>query len=126
AEAIAELREILVRHPEDVDVRATLARVLGWTGAYKSGIAEAERALAIAPRNREARLVLADLLSWSRRFADAVPHYAITLELAEEREVRRRLTRTLVEARFYDRALIQARRLLGEMPDDLELRELAR
>ena len=81
-EAIAELRPLVSKYPEDLDVRLKLANALaGKEGRMDEAIAEYESAAKIGPPNPDVETTLANLLLEHGRIEDAIRYYRHVVEL---------------------------------------------
>jgi len=81
-EAIAELRPLVSKYPEDLDVRLKLANALaGKEGRMDEAIAEYESAAKIGPPNPDVETTLANLLLEHGRIEDSIRYYRHVVEL---------------------------------------------
>lgn len=112
-EAIRLYREVLVEHPDAIEVRIPLARVLSWDRRLDEAIAEYDRARAQQPDRRDVRIERAEVLSWKGAYEEALAELVAVLgeDPANGRAARaiarihRWSGRTLAADRAYERAL---------------------
>jgi Tfp pilus assembly protein PilF len=80
-EAIAELRTVVARHPNDLDARLKLASALSEKkGRMNDAIAEYEAAARIGP-NPDVEITLANLLLEQGRIEEAIQHYQSVVQM---------------------------------------------
>lgn len=70
-DAIPLYREVLQREPEQDDIRATLARLLSWQGAYAEAADLYREILRRHPVDLDIRTALARVLSWQKHMDEA-------------------------------------------------------
>ncbi|HJT20965.1 MAG TPA: tetratricopeptide repeat protein [Nitrospira sp.] len=75
AEATERYRRYLAEHPEDDEVRGSLARVLSWQEEYREAEELYRDILSRHPTDQDIRAALARLLSWQKRFPEAQKIY---------------------------------------------------
>jgi tetratricopeptide (TPR) repeat protein len=121
-EAIAAARALVDAHPDALEPRLLLARILSWTkGRLAEAIAEYRKAIALAPQDLKAREELAQTLLWEGKYADAAAEYAGAVARAPgERGLRRGLGRTLSSAGRTSEAIRLFDELIREDPQDAE------
>lgn len=74
-DAIPLYREILLRDPENDDIRAALARLLSWQGAYAEAVELYRDVVRRHPVDLEMRTALARVLSWQKHMPEAQKLY---------------------------------------------------
>jgi tetratricopeptide (TPR) repeat protein len=80
-EAILLYREAVGLDSTNVDLRASYALALAWSGDHRQAITEYRAALQMEPGHIRSRLGLAETLSWTRDFDAALAEYRRTLLL---------------------------------------------
>ncbi len=79
-DAIALYREILLREPENDDIRATLARLLSWQGVYAEAVDLYRDIVRRHPVDLDTRTALARVLSWQKHRTEAQQLYEGVLQ----------------------------------------------
>jgi tetratricopeptide (TPR) repeat protein len=80
-EAILVYREAVDLDRTNVNLRASYALALAWSGDHRQAVAEYREALQLQPEHVRSRIGLAETLGWTRDFAGALAEYRRTLEL---------------------------------------------
>jgi Flp pilus assembly protein TadD len=120
-EAESPLRKAVSRHPDFVDARAELSRVLHEVGSPDAAEEHARRCVELAPQNPRFRLLLADLLERDGCQSEILEHLAFAQEfLPEDLDVLNRLIRKLDQLGKFDTALRIAERAMVENGDRFE------
>lgn len=95
-QAIVAYRKYLRLHPENDEVRGTLAKLLSWQGVYDEAISLYRDILTRHPVDLEIRTALARILSWHKQFDEARQVYQDVLrEDANQLDARRGLADVL-------------------------------
>lgn len=77
--AIELYRALLAEHPDAVEVRLLLARVLSWSERYDEALAEYDALLAADEPPASARIERAEVLSWAGRYDEAEASFRAAL-----------------------------------------------
>lgn len=123
-EAALELRNALVKNPDDHEVRLTLARILHLTGRYQEAEVEYRAVIAAVTSSPDARLGLARLLLATTRREAALSELREAIRLKpDSAEPHLLLSRILRTDGAYPQAVEESRLALAASPDRLEIRE---
>jgi YaiO family outer membrane protein len=97
AEAAERYRRYLTEHPDDDEVRGSLARVLSWQEEYQEAEQLYRDILTRHPADQDIRAALARVLSWQKRFPEAQAIYEeVLLENPSNWEAERGLADVLL------------------------------
>ena len=123
-EAALELRNALVKNPEDHEIRLTLARTLHVMGMFREAEAEYRTVIANATASVDARLGLARVLLVSSRKDEALTELRAAIRLQPNAaEPHLLLSRILRTDGDYPHATEESRLALTADPDHLEARK---
>jgi tetratricopeptide (TPR) repeat protein len=125
AKARGLLKWVLARHPEDRDVRISLARTDGWEHCYTRAEAAYRTLLKEKPEDSESRAALVDVLLWQDRRSEAEEEATRGLSMtADSAELWQRRAVLYMRADDPEHAITAAEQAMRLAPNALELRVL--